>query len=104
MSTLQQRTKWKTPIESLKVGQLVTIKDDETHPTKWLMARVVKIKPGKDNHVRVAQLKTVTVSGKVKPGNNIREMVAELKTNYGIAERTVHNLCVLPLNDEELDS
>ncbi|XP_037028702.1 uncharacterized protein LOC119068942 [Bradysia coprophila] len=104
LSTLQQRTKWKSPVDDLKVGQLVTIKDDDIPPTKWLMARVVKIKPGKDKRVRVAQLRTVTISGKVKPGNNIREMVAELKTNYGIAERSVQNLCVLPLNDEELES
>lgn len=104
LSSLQQRTKWQTPIDNLKVGQLVTIKDDDTPPTKWLMARVVKIKPGKDNHVRVAQLRTATISGKVKPGKNIRDMVAELKTTYGTAERSVHNLCILPLNDEELDS
>lgn len=104
LSTLQQRTKWKTPIKNLKVGQLVTIKDDESPPTKWLMARVVKIKPGKDNHVRVAQLRTAKVTGQIKPGKDIREMVAELKTNYGVAERSVHNLCVLPMDDEELDS
>lgn len=101
LSILQQRTKWKTPIENLKVGQLVTIKDEDIPPTKWLMARVVKIKPGQDNHVRIAQLRTATISGKVKPSKDVSEMVAELKTNYGIAERAVHNLCILPLNDED---
>jgi len=100
LSSLQQRTKWKSPIENLKVGQLVTIKDDDSPPTKWLLARVVKIKPGKDSRVRVAQLRTATVSGTVKPGKNVREMVAELKTHYGIAERSVNNLCILPLDDE----
>lgn len=57
LTTLQQRTKWKSPAENLKPGQIVTIKDDDLPPTKWLMGRILDIFAGKDSHVRVAKIR-----------------------------------------------
>ncbi|XP_065356301.1 uncharacterized protein LOC135950699 [Calliphora vicina] len=57
LTTLQQRYKWKFPSENLKEGSVVLIKDDNTHPASWPLARVAEIHSGKDGKVRLATLK-----------------------------------------------
>lgn len=37
---------------------MVLLMDDNTPPTKWPLARVTKIHPGKDGNVRVITLRT----------------------------------------------
>ena len=41
------------------MGDVVIIRDDNTSPTQWPLARVIKIHKGKDGYVRVVDLKTL---------------------------------------------
>ena len=52
-------TKWKYPSRNLCVGDLVILREDSPISTKWPLARVMEVHPGKDNLVRVATIKTV---------------------------------------------
>lgn len=56
LTQLQSRPKWKVIHPNLKVGDLVLIKNINTPPLKWPMAKIVKIFPGSDNKVRVAEV------------------------------------------------
>lgn len=76
LCTLQPRTKWTTPSDDIKVGDLVLIKDKNLPPTQWILARVEIIHPGQDKKVRVVTLKH-------KNGN---------------FQRPIHVLCKLPIN------
>lgn len=55
---LQQRTKWTTVRRNLKVNDLVLITDANEARSKWLLGRVIRVFPGKDDRVRSAELKT----------------------------------------------
>lgn len=71
---LQRRYKWKTTKNNIKEGDLVIIKDDFLPPLEWCLGRVEKVFYGKDNNVRVA----------------------EIRTQNGSIVRPVVKLCVLP--------
>ncbi|XP_058974710.1 uncharacterized protein LOC131800872 [Musca domestica] len=58
LMTLQNRTKWRKKDRNLEVGQVVIIKNEETHPARWPLAKVTDVHPGKDGVVRVATVKT----------------------------------------------
>jgi hypothetical protein len=58
LADLQQRTKWRTNCQNIKVGDLVIIKDEQSPPLKWLLGRITKLYPGGDGVVRVAELAT----------------------------------------------
>lgn len=75
LQTLQARNKWQRPDRNLAVDDLVIIQEP-TPPLTWSTARVVKIYPGEDNVVRVADVK-----------------LANGKT----LKRPVVKLCLLPL-------
>ncbi len=53
-------TKWRHPTRNIETGDLVLIHESSPIPTKWPLARVVKVHPGKDNLVRVATVRTAT--------------------------------------------
>lgn len=55
---LQNRPKWFKETLNIKEGSLVIIRDKNTSPLRWPMARVVKIHPGKDGKVRALDIKT----------------------------------------------
>lgn len=57
LHTLQQRMKWTSPQQNLKVGDLVLV-EQSTPPLTWPLARIIDVSPGKDNVVRVVHLKT----------------------------------------------
>lgn len=75
LHTLQQRCKWTSVTEPPKLDDLVLIKDENLSPLTWRRGRVVKLLPGKDSIIRVA----------------------EIKTQGGILMRPVSKLCRLPL-------
>ena len=56
----QQRSKWLYPNRSFKVGDLVLFKDQLMPPTKWPLARIVRLYQGPDGLSRVADIKTST--------------------------------------------
>lgn len=108
LSTLQQRTKWKSPVDNLKIGQIVTIKDEDMPTTKWLMGRILNVFPGKDSHVRVAKIKKANGELTKKEVDKLKLLgfnvdstgTARLKTVCGTLERPIHKLCVLPADED----
>ncbi|CAK9822943.1 hypothetical protein ANTRET_LOCUS1374 [Anthophora retusa] len=61
LNELRTRSKWhQGDGTQVKIGQLVTIKEDNLPPMQWSMGRIVAVHPGEDNIVRVATVKTQT--------------------------------------------
>ena len=60
VTTLNRLTKWFKPSRNLGPGDLVLLQEESIVPTKWPLARVVNIHPGRDGLVRVATIKTKT--------------------------------------------
>ena len=58
LTTLRQVYKWQYPTKNMAVGDVVLLIEDGLIPTKWPLARVIKTYPGKDNVVRVVDIKT----------------------------------------------
>lgn len=59
LHTLQQRNKWfKTENNQPKLNDLVTVIEPNLPAYTWKTGRVVKLHPGKDNHIRVITVKT----------------------------------------------
>lgn len=73
---LQQKTRWCKLKGELKEGAMVVIKDKNLPPLMWLLGRVTRLLPGKDNIARVA----------------------DIKTKKGILRRAFNNICPLPVN------
>ncbi|GFW55250.1 DUF5641 domain-containing protein [Trichonephila clavipes] len=48
LSTLQNRTKWKSPNNNFKVGEIVIIKEDNIPPATWPLGKLIETHPGKD--------------------------------------------------------
>ncbi|XP_044765410.1 uncharacterized protein LOC123321740 [Coccinella septempunctata] len=46
LNRLQNRPKWFHPVPELQIGSLVLLKDEETPPLKWPLARVLEVFPG----------------------------------------------------------
>ncbi|XP_051170292.1 uncharacterized protein LOC127287411 [Leptopilina boulardi] len=44
--------------EDIKVGRLVTVRDDNLPPLRWVLGRIIEVFPGEDNIVRVVKIKT----------------------------------------------
>ncbi|KAG7300125.1 hypothetical protein JYU34_014779 [Plutella xylostella] len=57
LNMLQNRPKWKDTLPNVKVGSLVILKELDTAPMVWPMARVTKIFPGKDGNVRALEVR-----------------------------------------------
>ncbi|XP_057671148.1 uncharacterized protein LOC130902885 [Diorhabda carinulata] len=77
VSTLQQRVKWKTASkELLNIGALALLKDKNSPPLYWALARIVKLHPGSDGITRVVTL----------------------RAKNGILRRAVSEICVLPID------
>lgn len=77
LHTLTQRAKWLTDTSEPKLGSLVLIKDEQTKPLNWSLARIVELHRAKDGICRVATVKTQT----------------------GLLQRPLVKLCPLPIND-----
>lgn len=60
LSRLQQRPKWTTPSPNIQVGELVLLKEDNSPPAQWKVARITEVHTGPDDQVRVVTLKTPT--------------------------------------------
>lgn len=76
LHTLQQRSKWTTHTRAPNVDDLVLIKEDNTPSLEWKRGRIVKLLPGRDSIVRVAEVRTLK----------------------GTILRPVSKLCPLPLS------
>ena len=58
LPTLTARRKWNQSTRNVKVGDLVLVVDEKTQRGDWPLARVIKIFPGKDDTVRVCEVKS----------------------------------------------
>ena len=58
LTTLQQRTKWTAEQENLQIEDIVFLKDDNTSPMMWPMAKVIKVFDGNDQIARVVEIRT----------------------------------------------
>ncbi|XP_073831801.1 uncharacterized protein [Musca autumnalis] len=58
LKELTKRNKWKNPEESVKVNDMVVIKEDNIPPNEWRLGRVTKVLPGVDQLVRVVEIRT----------------------------------------------
>lgn len=81
LTRLMHRSKWTKQKENLRPNQLVLIKEDNLPPTKWLYGRILRVHPGKDGLVRVA----------------------EVKCKNSVLSRPVHKLCLLPIIDNQAE-
>ncbi len=52
--------KWQHPTRNIQPGDLVVIHEDSPIASRWPLARVIEVHPGKDNLVRVAKIKTTS--------------------------------------------
>ena len=59
LSQIGKFYKWQYPTRNVQVGDLVVIKEDAPLRNRWPLARVLTVYPGKDDLVRVAEVKTV---------------------------------------------
>lgn len=58
LTSLQQRPKWQTVQPDIKIDDVALIKGPNLSPSKWILVRVVKTHPGKDEKIRVVTVKT----------------------------------------------
>lgn len=58
LSTLINRPKWLTENRNIQIGDLVVLREDDTPPLKWKLARVQEVIRGTDNLVRSAIIRT----------------------------------------------
>lgn len=77
LHTLQQRFKWTSHTDPPKLDDLVLIKEDNQPPSHWKRGRLVKLLPGKNGVIRIA----------------------EVKTQSGVLLRPISKLCRLPIGN-----
>lgn len=58
LSRLQQRPKWTRLVNNIQVNDLVLLKDANSSPLNWPLARVTEVHPGTDGLVRVVTVRT----------------------------------------------
>jgi hypothetical protein len=58
LRSLQRFSKWHRPSRNVAVGDVVVLREDNMVPTKWPLARIVEVHPGRDGIVRVVTVKT----------------------------------------------
>ncbi|KAJ8934283.1 hypothetical protein NQ314_013469 [Rhamnusium bicolor] len=58
LNRLQNKPKWLSPSKNLIVNQVVLLKEDNTLPLRWPLARIVETIPGAGGKVRVVKLRT----------------------------------------------
>ena len=58
ITSLKHYNKWHHPSTNICVGDIVILQEDNLIPSKWPLARVIKVHAGKDDLVRVATVKT----------------------------------------------
>ena len=59
LPTLTRRSRWRKNVRNFEIGELVLLRDDDhAKRDKWPLARITKVMPGRDNVVRVVELKT----------------------------------------------
>ena len=79
LTRLQQRPKWWTSSDNVKVGALVLIREDNLPPLKWKLGRILEVHPGRDDKIRAVTLKTAD----------------------GVTQRPIVKISLLPFNKSD---
>ncbi|XP_075160296.1 uncharacterized protein LOC142233297 [Haematobia irritans] len=77
LKELHKRNKWQRPLENLKIGDMVVLRQEPGAPNEWRLGRVTKVYSGSDGQVRVV----------------------DVKTSSGSITRPVHKLVLLPRSE-----
>ena len=54
----KQISKWHVGTRDHKVGDIVCLREEPAAPTKWPLAKIIKIHPGQDRKLRIVSVKT----------------------------------------------
>ena len=58
LNTLNKSYKWNTETRDYRVGDIVCLREEPTAPTRWPLAKVIKIHPGQDVKDRIVTVRT----------------------------------------------
>ena len=58
LDILGRFSKWHEETNNYQVGDIVCLREEPTAPTKWPLARIIRVYPGPDGKVRVVTVKT----------------------------------------------
>jgi len=58
LTFIANRNKWTETQPSVKVNDLVSVKNPQLPPSKWELARIVEVHPSSDGQVRVVTVRT----------------------------------------------
>ena len=58
LTSLNKFSKWQQPHKNLEVGDIVVLREDNTIPTQWPIARIVETHQGQDGLVRAVKVRT----------------------------------------------
>ena len=97
---LIERRKWLRPRRNLAVDDVVLVIMPNTKRGNWPIGRVVRVITGQDGVVRSAEVKVI----KALPGRKGRKDPADVKTRSTIFVRSVHKLCLLEADIEDVSS
>lgn len=62
LTRMQSRPKWVKKAPSLRVGQLVLVKDENRATTNWSLGRVLEVIQGQDDPVRRTKMYRLRIS------------------------------------------
>ncbi|XP_065090363.1 uncharacterized protein LOC135711416 [Ochlerotatus camptorhynchus] len=79
LSTLQSRAKWTKSEPNVKMGTIVLLMEDNLPVQSWRLGQIVALYPGRDDVIRVADVKTAT----------------------GVFRRSIRKLAPLPITDND---
>ena len=48
LPTLTERKKWQVENRNFKIGELVLISDENMHRSDWPLARIIEVRPSRD--------------------------------------------------------
>ena len=57
-ASLRRFTRWHTSSRNAKIGDIVLLQEDNLIPTRWPLAKITSVYPGKDGIVRVVTVRT----------------------------------------------
>lgn len=99
LSRLNNRPKWFKPQENVRVGQLVLLRDEGVPPTKWPVARILKVHPDDKGNVRVVTLEKHHCTMKPPVPTDLKKYLAKLETHKSVLTRPVSKISILPIKD-----
>ena len=89
MQTLQKRSKWNSPRRNLNTGDVVLVKEDDTHRNDWPLGRITGAIKSEDGEVRKAQVDLLKEGKKRTYLRPIKELVLLVPVQSGATQPTV---------------